>query len=336
MPTEEATAVVTPAPETEEASEISIADYRKERSEPAAPAATTTEKPAAESKPAADSATARTESTTSPDGKGTDKDAKPQGGWQRRIDKLTKEKGDLERTVQQLQADITALKGSTGKTAAELRTDAADAGDPEPKEDDYKEYRDYVKALGRWTARQEMKAEAAKNAETERKADEQTAQQRAKEEFDAYQNALPTAEEAHSDFRETLSDPELVLPQYVQLAIVQMAEHGPEAAYQLAKDFKANGEKSTLAKILAHNERGKFSLAMVEFGRFISSLDKGDAAAAASPKKSSSPQPVTRPTTQAPTPITPVGTTSGGPTEADPDEMSLSEYRRARTAGKIR
>lgn len=325
----ETTAVATPAPETE-STEVSIADYRKERAEPSTAAATTPEKtPGAASKPAPESASGQPESKT-PDDKGADKDAdKPKGGWQRRIDKLTKEKSDLERQNQDLAQRITALEQKNPAA----KTEAAAGDDPEPKEDDFKEYRDYVKALARWTTRQEQKAAAKTIADNDRKAEETEAQQRAKEEFDAYQNALPAAEETHADFRELLSDPELMLPNYIQLAIVQMADKGPEAAYQLAKDFKASGDNSVLAKILADNERGKFSLAMVKFGAFVSSLEKGTSGTAGKP---GSPEPAKRPVTQAPTPITPVGS-SGGATEVDPDKIeSVSEWRRQRAAGKIR
>src|SRR5690349_1981992 len=97
----EENAVVAPATPEVDTSAVSIADYRKERTEPETPA--TAPEPVK---------TAPVPEAGKPQEKEEEEAAtgtKPKGGFQRRIDALTKEKGDLERTVSDLQTRLQAL-----------------------------------------------------------------------------------------------------------------------------------------------------------------------------------------------------------------------------------
>jgi hypothetical protein len=304
----------TPAPES---TEISIAEYRKTRAEAPAPAASTPEVPA---KTTAESETAPPEIDAEGNEAVTDSQPKPKGGFQRRIDQLTKDKRELERRLSDLE---TARKVEEKPTAVAA---AAAAGDAKPKEADFTDYAEFIQALSRWVYRQENKAAEAKGIEDEKAEQEKTTKLRAKEKFDSYNNAIPAFEAAHADFRELLSDPGLMLPNYVQNAIIGLKEKGVEVAYQLAKEWKADPAGSTLGTILTLNEAGDFEVAMLELGAFVRSVH---------PTAKKSPPPPERPATRMPTPITPVSG-SGGAIEADPDKMSAADYRRAREKGKLR
>ena len=306
MPTEE---VVQPTPTPEP----SLAEYRKER-ETGEPAQEIPSAAAPEPEPAKTAAAPEAAiPETKPEAKGADNDTpKPRGGFQRRIDELTREKADLQRRNEEFEARLAALEGKANPAAEAQASD-----DPEPVLENFKTYEDWVRSHNRWAARQEIKAADDKAAKAEQ-AEQQKAQQKAVEEkHEAYSRAIPAVEEVHEDFREVLSDPKLVLPMYVQDAIKGMGAKGPEVAYQLAKNAEVRG------KILDFFNAGDHQEAWFEFSVFVRSLT-------AKP----SPNPVEKPVSSAPTPITPVG---GGTASAelDPDKMGVSEYRKQRAAGRL-
>jgi len=63
--------------------------------------------------------------------------------FQDRIDVLTKQRGDAETRAYRAEAELQSLKSEFGKLG------------PEPKEDDFEKYSDYVKSVTKWTAKQE-------------------------------------------------------------------------------------------------------------------------------------------------------------------------------------
>ena len=305
-----------PAPVTDD-TQISIADYRKERMgassvtepgkevTPAQPPVTEPSKTAADSEPA------------KPEEKKTGQEAaendKPESSYrklQRRFDQLTREKGDLQRRLEALEQKAPAAPEAKPTT------------DPEPQQKDFSTYEDYIKSLTRWVTRQEQKALDEKAAKDE-EAEQQKSQQEAwNEKVTAYQQAVVEVQEKHADFAEVLSDPKNVLPLYIQNAIRGMGDKGPEIAYQLAKNAEVRG------KIVEFFNQGEHQEAWIEFGVFVRSL--------AGPK--TPPKPPEKPVSTAPTPISPV-TSGTGSADLDDEaiaKMSTAEYRRARQSGKIR
>ena len=325
MPIDEV--VDTPAAQKEESEVVSLADYRKERTAPAE-AAKKTETPsgAEEATTAAVSETAHPESEVQREkeaGKAAER-----GNLQKRFDELIRENRETreasERRIAELEARI------AGKTQPEKP--AAKAGDkPRPQEKDFKTYGEYVEALTDWKVEQARNADRAATAEEMQKAEEAEKNERTKQSFDAYNAAIAPAQAAHQDFKEVLGSPDLMLPNYIQVALIGKRDLGPELAYQLAKEYLAapqdkRGEDTTLGRILALNEKGEFSDAMLELGGFVRSL---------SPQKRS-PEPKPKPVSSAPEPIKPVGG-GGAPADVDPDKVeSVAEWRRQRKAGKIR
>jgi flagellar biosynthesis chaperone FliJ len=315
MPTEEVVERESSSP-----AEPTLADYRKER-ETGTPAAVTPEttEPA---KTATDSEPVTTAENSEEEEAGTV--TKPKGGFQRRIDKLTKEKSDLERAfteAQQNTADLKTRLDALEKKNPEVRADARAEGDPKPKAEDFKVYEEFIESLGRWVVRQETKAANDAQQKTQREESEKQKQAAGKAQFDKFLGEMRTVREGNSDFDEIFSNTQI--PDYIHNRLVRM-EKGAEIAYALAKD------KAALGKILELNEKalksgdGDFSEAYWEFGSFVRSL-----------AQKNSPTTATRPVSQAPTPISPV---RGGEavSEADADKLSLSDYRKGRESGKIR
>lgn len=312
--------------ESSPATEQTVAEYRKER-EAGTSAADRQEivdpaKSAAGTEPADKE---NSEGTEEAEDKG-----KPRGGFQRRIDKLTKEKSDLERTVaesQQTTAELKTRLDALEKKNPEVKEEAKASGDPKPKVEDFKVYEEFIEALSKWTYRQESKAASDATAKSQREEQQKqsTAQKKAK--FDTFVSELRTVREAHPDIEQLFA--EMSIPNYIHTRLVNMGKAGAEVTYELAKN------KEVQAKIVELNQKAiddaggqianaDFSDAYWEFGAFVRSVTQ-----------KSSPNATTRPVSQAPTPISPV---RGGEavSEADPDKMSAAEYRRARESGKIR
>lgn len=309
--------------ESSSQAEPSLAEYRKER-ETATPAAVPSEKETTEPAKSAAGTEPASDAENSEVEEGADKEAKPKGGFQRRIDKLTKEKSELERAFtesQQTTAELKTRLDALEKRNPETKVEAKADGDPEPKEEDFKEYRDFIKEMAKWVTRQESKAATEAQQKTQREQSEKETQASRKAQFDKFLGEMRTVRESNQDFDEVFKDTQI--PDYIHNRMVRM-EKGAEIAYALAKD------KTALGKILELNDKAlkagdnDFSEAYWEFGSFVRSL---------SPKNS--PTTPTRPVSQAPTPISPV---RGGEavSDADSDSMSLSQYRKGRESGKIR
>ena len=317
MPTEEAVAG-TPTPEVDE-SWVNLAEVRQERAkEKAAPA--TPEPKAEEVKTAPVTEAGKSEEEEEIEG--TDNDGKPakikvKGGFQRKIDKLTREKSELERTVADLQARQTALE--TKKP--EVKVEAKAEGDPEPKEEDFKDYKEYAKSLARWVTRQEIKADRENAQKSEKEESEKQSQAKAKEKFDKYLSGLKELRAADREFDAALQTAQI--PNYIHHRLIGMAD-GPKVAQALFKNKEVMERIAQLNQEALVRGDNDFSDAYDEFAVFVRSLKT--ASSSVKPEK---------PVSQAPKPITPVGG-GAGPTEVDLDKVdSVAEYRRLKAAGRV-
>lgn len=144
------------------------------------------------------------------------------GGFQRRIDKLTREKYELLGRLKALEERPEAK--TTAKVAPE---------DPEPTIDNWKgTYEAFVKELARWTARQEHK----QLLEKQKSEQEVTSkQERMRETMETYTERVSDFVAEHDDFHDVVS--KLKLPADiapgVEVAIME-DENGPALAYHLA------------------------------------------------------------------------------------------------------
>lgn len=217
-------------------------------------------------------------------------EVKLKGGFQKRIDKLTKSNTQLEEEKEYWRKEA-------------LRTQNPEApkitpSDKEPSEDDFQTHAEYIKAVARHEAKQAAKeaVTAERSAETAK-----TQQQKATEAFQAreaeFKAAIP-------DFDEVMAEAGDVQVSDAVIYEIVSSENGPQLKYYLAKNPDEAARLSKLNPIQVAREVGRIE------SRFSTSQ------AEAPPVK----------TTGAPPPPTPTGKNSATATK-DPGEMSPSEYK---------
>lgn len=224
---------------------------------------------------------------------------KGKGGFQNRIDKLTKDKYDLMEKVERL--ELEAKDRAAGKEAARAKDEPK-----KPKMDDYDDLESYVNALSDFNTQQKI-------AELKAKESEESEQQSLREIYDSYNEKVAAFSAEHDDFEEVVGRPDLKIPQGVQLAILEM-DNGPEVAYFL-------GSNPDICKKLA--EMRPVS-AVVQIGKIAAKLE--------------SPSPKAKPASTATEPIKPVSGSarSARPLSEVDDADEYMKRRRAEKAANRR
>lgn len=204
--------------------------------EPAAPqdSATTEEQSSEESKPAPDSDPETKENEEQGEKK------KPEGGFQRRINKLTARLHEMERLL----AERSAVQPEPPKQAAP-------AG--QPKWEDFQSAGDpltaYTEAVAAYKVEQVLAAQ-------QRQAEARQAEAQQRQVLSSWNERVQAAREAHPDFDDVIEEAAVAAPPALQQAIIQDPD-GTELAYALAKDtkrFEAIAAMSPYAQLLALGE----------------------------------------------------------------------------------
>lgn len=269
--------------------------------------------PAPEPKPEAE------HSEPAPEGDGTSatgtEPAKPgekpptetKNGWQKRVDRLTArnksietENATLRARLDDIERRVAAPKTEPSATPA---TETLAPGEPDIK--DFKTPNEWLKAHNKWSAAQEQRT--TEQAETE---------QHAKEVWDAHNSRISEARAKYDDFDDVAKDfGNVEIPRDAAIAIVE-DENSADILYYLAKNEAEAKRLATLSPMKQIAEVGRIS-------------DKVKASAAPAPKTPLR----TKPQSQAPEPIKPVGGAATSGSTVPPGEMSLQEYRRYRANG---
>lgn len=236
-----------------------------------------------------------TAAATEPAGEtnGDKQEKKGKGGFQKKIDRLTK-------TVAELRAELDAAR-TPAKPLAEqsAETEPVVAAGKEPKIGDFRSVDEYMEAKTEWLISQKL--EQRQQLE-QRKAEEQNT----KEVFDAYNQRVAEVEAEHDDFKEVVGRQDIQIPQSVQLAIFEM-ENGPEVAYYLGQNPEECEKLCEMSPFRA----------VIEIGRIA---DKITGPASAAPAKQK---------TNPPPPIRPVG--GNASTSSVPlDQLSPVDYIKVR------
>jgi len=238
--------------------------------------------------------------------------ARGKGGFQRRIDKLTREKTQaLELARQEHQARLKLEAQLPGKPARAPQP--GDPADPKPSEEQFETREDFTEELIRWTVRQEAKAQKQRELQAEV---EEAENQRLRETFDAHNQRLNAAKQQYEDWEQVAQSLEDggAIPQSVGLAMIEL-ENGPAVMYHLAKNPELLTRLNEMSEVRA----------VAEIGRIAASLSGENAAAG---EASLEPWPVSA----APAPIKPVGG-SATQTATDPGRMPLADYIKWRNGG---
>ena len=262
-------------------------------------------------------------------------------GVQRKIDRLTRQRGEekgrreaLEARAADLEAKLAAaVKPPDPAPApapvppvAEVKP-AAPEPKPKPKVEDFPDsYEDYVEALVDWKADQKVAAVVAeadkKIAGLETKlAEARTVEQKQEVENDIWAAKIDQAKAKIPTFEADMNSEEaksMQVPPIVQSAIAE-SDLGPQVGHYLLKhpdDAKRIFEAVTLKSDASQVDiRKAFRKVGFEIGR-IEDLLNTDAPPTPTPEK---PKPVQQPpVSKAPPPITPVGTRSASSASAEP------------------
>ena len=167
---------------------------------------------------------------------------KVKGGFQKRIDKLTKRNYELEAVI----------KAFEEKTAKPVEAQTADG--KTIKLDDYPTVEEYVTALVKDMTQSELKS-FLKQAEEQNQIETQQSQQRGFEE--KYSEKLTAYKEAHPEVEE-IEDLDIPIYGEVQQAILE-ADNGPEITYYLAAHPEEAKRLMELSRMRAVTEIGRIS-----------------------------------------------------------------------------
>lgn len=241
------------------------------------------------------------------------------GGFQKRIDKLTREKRELEARIEALERGSAEKPAGSAPEKPEDKTPKP-APEGKPKVEDFDTYEEFTEALTDWKLEQREKQRAETQSRT-------AAESAYREQAKTYAQAEAQARKAHDDYDEVLEGVEDVrLPAHVEQAIFEDPQ-GPELAYYLA------GNREDLERIV-----GLPPIAAVrEIGKISARLTPPEKPASGDKPKPSEPKPKV---TSAPKPIVPVGGAASGGTPSIHDESLASDYaswekqRRAQIKGR--
>lgn len=272
----------------------------------AAPATTTT----TETKPKAGEA-----STSTDDGKTTESTAssdegddsttgddstaeapkKSKGGFQKKIDKLTRENRETQR---QLTTALQTIERLTGTKASDAQA-AIDNEDPRPKREDYDDPDKYTEELGAWSGRRAARAERTAQEAKDREAAAKNAMTEAQR---AYEKLVDAGREEYEDW-EDVAESGVQVSHAMAYAITR-SKHGHHIQYYLGK----------------HPEEAERIVALKDSADQMLEIGKLEAKAVEAARKKVS---------RTPTPPRPLGSGNSA-TDKPRTEMTMSEYAAAR------
>lgn len=246
---------------------------------------------------------------------------------QERIDRIVWEREQARRDAEAARQELAALRAQQARPVSEApqaqpQAAPSESGDPEPTEEQFETYRDYVKAQAKWEARQQLQQFV------------QYAQQQAEQ-----QQVQQSRSTAASAFADRMQQAQTTQPEL--LARIDPDVLNARPSMSLAPGETPTGETAFADLVLHHEQPDRllmyFSdhkddyrrlsalhpmLAMRELGRIEARLDAASSGSVSTPST----------TSQAKPPIQPVGRGASVPTGArDPKDInSLAEWEAVR------
>jgi len=285
----------------------------KEEPKPEVKETPAVEKPAKESKAANETEEERAEA---------EKD-KGKGGWQRRIDKLTREKYELLEENRNLRAGKERLGAVPAVATEEEPKKPVVEDDPQPKKEAFTDYEEYLDARAAWRARQEFKALTEKQS---KESDQAAENQRIQETFDSYNKRFEQAKSDIPDLEEKLLEAAQAgvnIPQAAIMAIYEL-ENGPEVSYYIATNSDVAEKLNKMTTLRAVAEIGRIAYTLQNNPKEETKAEPKPKAEEPKPAKVEAPK--TKAASPPPEPIAPVGGSSTNASVPDFDKMSMSEY----------
>jgi len=245
------------------------------------------------------------------------------GGFQRRIDKLTKRGTELEESLREEREARQRLEAKlAGRDPAELtkKQQSTELGArPKPKTDDknpdgtakYADFEAYEDDLLAWN-REKIKAELT--ADSKKAAEGEQIRQQDQKIIENFTKKKDAAMEKYADFEEVVLDedaPEIKPGSVIDGFILDPENEGLEVLYYLRKNPDEVGRISAMSPQKQIRELGKIEEKILEDSKSDSSPE---------PKKAA-----------LPAPIKPIST-STSKSAVSPDKMSMEEYAKWRRA----
>ncbi|GAC1403873.1 MAG: hypothetical protein NVSMB64_06280 [Candidatus Velthaea sp.] len=234
--------VIAPESVQTDAAEFSLADYRKERESGESTAELEApEKPATPAKEAPAPVETDSESETEKTPETETEKPEKKGGFQKRIDKLTREKSEL----------------ATQKAELERRLAENPAAKPiekqpegKPQASNFDTYEAYTEALTDW------KIDQREQARTKTETDRQAANAQ-KAVSDKFQERIAETRKRYEDFDEVLANADDQPVSAAMNQIILESEHGPEVVYFLAQNLDQAAAIAKLSPLAAARAIGK-------------------------------------------------------------------------------
>lgn len=249
---------------------------------------------------------------------GKEGQAKPgKDGFQKRIDKLTKDRSDVRRERDYWRDLAMKNQNQPEKSQKPAVETKAEPTSGRPKQDDFKTHEEYVEALADWRADEKVNARLAERDAKQKEAS-------LKSEMDTKKSAhfkrVDEFKKAHEDYNEVVEDiSDFRLSASLERAILE-SDNGPELIYQFAK----NPEELARINALEPGAQGR------AIGRFESSFQKSEPVeskeAAEETEEKPSPAKPQPKFSKAPKPMKTVGSKAGNPKTIFDDSMSTDEW----------
>jgi hypothetical protein len=240
-----------------------------------------------------DSETTDSEDTDTDDGENDGKEAasktapKKKGGWQRKIDKLSREKSQAEQEKEFWRQEALKTKRPDSEKVDEPAK--TQAKDDKPNPDDYASHEEYLDARDEWRDKKRIAAETEKAKETSLKADFESKQEKHIKRLEEYKAKHADFDDLMQDFAEDAKG--MNIPAILEHTVME-SEFGPQLLHEFANNRKE------LERILALDP-----IPMIrEIGRIEARFEKSSE----EPTKTAEVK-----TTKAPKPISTVGSGSG-------------------------
>lgn len=256
---------------------------------------------------------------------------KPKSSYQKRIDRLVRERSEAKQEVEELKARLTkleqhpwtpeelkALEEKANKARSELAAQHQVETPPQPaakpKEEDFKTLGEYLEALADWKTEQKLEGIRQKIAAEEEKQTQLAAQEAL---VKSYQGRVDAARERYDDFDDFAFKENIPIYDGVK-AIIMQDPNGVDLQYYLARNPKVARDLMAMP----------VELAMAKAGAIAAQLGTTESEAPSSAGDEEEPAPVRKAKT-APAPIRPVG---GSATKSSVplDELPYAEYRKMR------
>ncbi len=220
---------------------------------------------------------------------------KKQGGFKKRIDKLTARVSAKDQEIGALRQELAKHQ----KPAPENQSTAPNKTEPtgKPDKDKFESHEEYLEALVDWKADQKLSARDQRQKETQVKTE-------IEKQVSTHVDKVKAFAESHKDFNELMEDVNDVPMSLTVQQVILDSDNGPELMYELAKNREEYERICKLPAIAAARELGKFE------AKFI---------------KPSSVETKETKSSKAPAPIKPLGGKGSGSSKKSIDDPSLSQ-----------